>query len=275
MPSLGWAGNPPKCHLPHGETAMRRAADDRRRYISGAMVRAFAIRWHFGLLVGALGLSLAGCILESEGGDDSVGGTGGECGGAQCSVNALCRDGECVCQTGYLGNPYAEFGCQLPGDESPCQTTCGLNAVCEGTACVCIDGFVGCGTGDCIEVTKLCDGVVDCPAGGDEGEFRCTPSIDQTYVLTDGCNDDIDVEYRLWAEQRDWVWPGPDEVFVTPGLGVSVAQAIECIDGELVCVGARAGDLVYGVDLDASLSCEDCCFPCDAGTIDYGVLDCG
>jgi hypothetical protein len=215
------------------------------------------------------------CIIDSSNDHGPSGETDGvDCAGAQCSVNAFCRDDECVCETGYLGDPYAEFGCQLPPDQSPCGTTCGLNAVCDAGECVCLSGFVGCGTGDCIDVRKLCDGVEDCPAGGDEGEQRCTPTIEQTYLVTDGCDDGLDAQYRLWAQQRDWVWPGPDDTFVTPGLGVTVSQVIECIDGELVCVGARAGDLVYGVDLDASISCEDCCFVCEPSTIDYGFLDC-
>jgi hypothetical protein len=234
---------------------------------------AMASRIGFHRPLAGLGLLLTGCIIETGGGD-GPGETDGGCAGAQCSVNAFCRDEECVCRPGFLGDPYAEFGCQPPADESPCKTTCGLNAVCEDAACVCLPGFVGCGTGDCIPAQQLCDGVTDCPAGGDEGEQRCTPSVDQTYMLTDGCDDGLDVEFRLWAQQRDWVWPGPDDVFSTPGLGTSIAQAIECVEGELVCVGARIGDLVYGVDLDASRTCDDCCFPCDATTVNFGVLEC-
>jgi hypothetical protein len=235
--------------------------------VSSAM-RGTTAAW---ILGGCLGLSPGACLVETT--ESGTSGTS-PCGDRRCSVHGFCRDGECFCESGYLGDPYAERGCQQPPDSSACGTTCGLNAYCEGTECVCVEGFVACGTGDCIAPERVCDGVDDCPAGGDEDPQRCAADVEQLFVVTDGCDDGLDVQWRVWAEDRDWVWPGPDDAFVTPGFDVPTYQAISCIANELVCVGARAGDRVYGVDLDGSTACDDCCFACERATVDFGVLEC-
>lgn len=167
------------------------------------------MRWV--LLVGS-GLVL-GCVLHEHSHDEVD-----PCDEVTCSTNAACGGGQCFCDQGYEGDPYAPDGCQ------PYE-----------------------------------------PADG---------AVIQEWLVTDDCADGLDVEYRLWAWERDWVWPGPDEAFVTGGFGVDTYQTIECTFDELVCFGATAGDRSWGVGLDGLDECEDCCATCAADLVDVGFLGC-
>lgn len=214
-------------------------------------------------------LSSTGCVIVEEEAPP------GPCDRVACSENGYCEAGKCSCKPGYLGDPYALHGCQSAVPGSHCQTTCGLNAYCSNGACRCAEGFVAvCGTGDCIPEASLCDGYQDCQNGKDEEPAVCYPAAAQEWIVVDDCDDGLDVEWRLWGDDRDWVWPGPDEVFVTRGLGVESSELIECIEGEVVCFGASAGDLSWGISADGSGGCEDCCFVCEATVVDVGLLSC-
>jgi hypothetical protein len=198
------------------------------------------------------------------------------CSDILCSVDGYCTsDAKCRCKPGFVGDPYARYGCTPSQPQMHCETTCGLNAYCAEGACRCADGFVAvCGTGDCIPEAALCDGVEDCANGADEDQEICFPIIVQEYVVVDDCNDGQDVLWRLWAGDRDWVWPGPDDAFVTWGYGEDSSELIECRRGELVCFGASLGGAHWGVAADGRLTCQDCCHVCDGGWVDLGFLGC-
>lgn len=211
-----------------------------------------------------------GCIVETRPGDSRTG-----CGGYTCSEAAICLDSECVCEQGLVGDPYARHGCQPPAG-TVCPTTCGLNAYCAPPGeCVCAADFVPvCGTGDCLAADRLCDGVADCANGQDEDPSSCTNELSQEWTLVDDCNDDIDVQWRLWSSDGLWTWPGQDDVFWTAGYGVIASASIVCLEGETICLGAQAGSLVWGVGLDGQEACEDCCFLCGLDRVDFGWLAC-
>jgi hypothetical protein len=194
-----------------------------------------------------------------------------------CSTNATCGGGECFCDQGYEGDPYALEGCQpiRPPPIGDCEGGCGENAYCADGNCYCEEGTVAvCGTPDCIPRANLCDGTADCPNAADEDPAVCYPAVVQEWLLTDTCADGLDVEWRLWAWDRDWVWPGPHEIFVSGGLYIDSYEAIECAEGELICFGGQAGDRVWGVGTDGAYDCDDCCSTCAADLVDVGYLAC-
>lgn len=217
-------------------------------------------------------LSSTGCVIVEEEAPP------GPCDRVACSENGYCEAGKCSCKPGYLGDPYALHGCQSAVPGSHCQTTCGLNAYCSNGACRCAEGFVAvCGTGDCIPEASLCDGYQDCQNGKDEEPAVCYPAAAQEWIVVDDCDDGLDVEWRLWSEDGTWVWPNIEEVFMTAGLGARVTESIECLEGETVCLGAAAEGASghrWGVGIDGEMSCDGCCFRCEAGSIDYGALLC-
>lgn len=221
-------------------------------------------------IAGLLGL-LGGCFVDLPA-DDPLRPL---CASVNCSANGHCDDGACFCDHNYVGNPYALHGCQPTGVLSPCETTCGLNAYCESGACHCADDFVAvCGTGDCVADANLCDGKNDCANAADEDPLVCYDGAVQAWNLVDLCDDHADVRWRVWAQDRDWVWPNPDDTFVSEGFDQTSVQSIECLAGELLCFGGESGDSVWGVGLDGQTRCDDCCQPCAVDPVDVGDLRC-
>jgi hypothetical protein len=246
-----------------------RAVTERGR--AWARVQAFLGGRVLGVVaLGALPLGvLAGCVVELP--EDRQ----HPCEDVRCSTDGYCRDGACYCDSGYLGNPYALRGCQSARPGASCTTTCGLNAYCDDAACVCEQGFLAvCGTGDCLALRQLCDGVPDCANMADEAAETCARQAVQQWTLLDDCDDGIDVEWRLWSRDRDWAWPGPDEAFVTDEVGVPSHEEVECLMGEVICFGAVAGELEWGVGVDGTATCDGCCFVCSDEPIDLGGLAC-
>ncbi|MCH9688332.1 MAG: hypothetical protein K0V04_43275 [Deltaproteobacteria bacterium] len=197
------------------------------------------------------------------------------CDDLACSDNGFCRDGECFCERGYLGNPYAIHGCQSTAPGSACGTTCGLNAWCDDGACVCEQGFVAiCGTGDCLSLGQVCDGTPHCANQADEAPQTCAQQVVQQWSVVDECDDGVDVQWRLFSRDRDWAWPAADLVFVTDALGVSSHEEIECQKGERICFGGDADGLTWGVGIDGLAECDDCCLLCSEQPIDLGFVAC-
>jgi hypothetical protein len=214
-------------------------------------------------------LSLAtACVIDPDDEPQLL----GPCGGVECSDHGWCDAGECRCDPGYVGDPYAEHGCSRVG---ACATTCGLNSYCEDGSCVCADGFIAvCSTGDCLAASSICDGVVDCANEADEADDLCATFVVQTWVVSDGCDDGQDVQWRLWSEDGAWVWPNIEEVYVTAGLGARTSETIECLEGETICLGGGADDAAWGVGIDGTMTCDRCCFACTSESIEYGALLC-
>lgn len=218
-----------------------------------------------------LGLAVAGCFVDLPADAPLP----SACAGQTCSSNGHCNDGACRCDPNHVGNPNALHGCQPVGVLSPCQTTCGLNAFCDAGACRCADGFVAvCGTGDCVASRALCDGAADCANAADEDPLVCFDGAVQPWTVVDRCDDGAPVRWRVWAQDRDWVWPNPDETFVSDGYDRETEQSIECLVGELLCFGAESAGSVWGVGLDGRGQCDDCCEPCGIEAVDVGELTC-
>lgn len=223
---------------------------------------------------------LAGCFVQVDAPPSETGGGDTDadpCAQVACSVQGYCEQGECFCNPSFVGNPNALYGCQ-PSEASPgaCQTTCGLNAYCDdGAACVCADGFVAvCGTGDCMPTEQVCDGIEDCINARDEDPEVCEAAEVQQWTLVDGCDDGLDISWRLWARERGWVWPSLEDVFLSEGPDVVSRTTIECVRGETICLGAAAGDVEWGIGALGNGMCEDCCKPCLPGVIAFGTLAC-
>ncbi|MBK8264563.1 MAG: hypothetical protein IPK80_24870 [Nannocystis sp.] len=194
-----------------------------------------------------------------------------------CGANASCYKGVCVCDDGYAGNAEAAQGCQPTTAEGTCEAdeACGLNAYCSEGLCYCNAGAVAvCGSGDCLAVDSLCDGAQSCANGADEAPELCNPTVAMDWSVVDRCDDGIDAEWRLFAADRDWIWPNADSVFVTPGFDVDVPESIECGEGEWICFGATANDRNWGIGADGSLDCDDCCWECGDYRVDVPYLIC-
>ena len=139
------------------------------------------------------------------------------------------------------------LGCVLLVED----TECGPFAYDYRGACYCEDGFDG-----------------DDPYGA-----GCSPLM--TFRVTDDCDDGQDVSWKLFSDTRDWTWPAGDSEYRTPGLGYDGLETILCENDEWICFGAQTDSgLTYGVGLDFSALCDDCCYPCESRELDLGYLTC-
>lgn len=233
------------------------------RYAASVLARR---RWALGAFL------FAGCFVDLPA-DTPI---PDACLGLSCSADGFCDDGVCLCQSNFVGNPYALHGCQPIGALSPCDTTCGLNAYCEAAACRCADGFVAvCGTGDCVATRMLCDGTPDCANAADEDPYVCHDGAVQTWSFVDACGDDDDIQWRVWSQDREWVWPNVEGTFTSVGQGGETREPIECLVGETMCFGGESSDgTIWGIGLDGRGACDDCCHPCSGDPVDLGELDC-
>jgi len=73
------------------------------------------------------------------------------------------------------------------------------------------------------------------------------------------------IEYKLYAWNRNWSWPGGNRVFVLPANRRTYKTKIQCQRGEKVCYGAWQSSnrrVSWGVGYNARFNCNNCCFTC-------------
>ncbi len=132
---------------------------------------------------------------------------------------------------------------------------------------------IKCG-GECVTAREVCDQVADCPDGRDEARSLCYPPVFQELLIVDACDDSTDVTWRVWATEREWVWPSQESSFYSAGFLYQTYELIECEVGEELCFGALAGPISWGVGVDGEVGCEGCCWTCANDLVDLGLLTC-
>lgn len=215
----------------------------------------------------------AGCVLYGAPEDIKT------CEQVVCGANATCggEEAACFCDAGYSGNPYDGCVATQPEVDASCSASCGQFAYCSEEECYCeLDHVPVCGeNAGCFPEARLCDGNEDCPNGADEAPAACSEPIFQEWLLTDRCDDGNDVEWKLFAQDRDWSWPVEGEVFLTGGYLVDMYQTISCFRDEMICFAGVSGDNTWGFNLDGTGECDACCAPCGSSDLlDLGYLDC-
>lgn len=86
-----------------------------------------------------------------------------------------------------------------------------------------------------------------------------------TFVIEDGCNNGISIWYKFYDFANSLVWPSATTHYYTDYYGASYTHNLSCRTGGSVCYGGRSSNWYWGVDLDGSKSCTDCCITCSAG----------
>lgn len=82
------------------------------------------------------------------------------------------------------------------------------------------------------------------------------------------------VHLEFFSNDRDWQWPGGDEVYVLDDYDVH-DFSLECRSGEKICYGAwpkGSRKKYWGAGLDGRESCENCCISCSGGETGVIVL---
>lgn len=95
-----------------------------------------------------------------------------------------------------------------------------------------------------------------------------------TFNITDGCNNGISIQYKFYDETNNLVWPSASSYYYTTAYNATYTHNLLCNEGAKVCYGARNNTGYWGVDLDNSKSCSDCCIQCYEGYVLSRRLTC-
>ena len=90
-------------------------------------------------------------------------------------------------------------------------------------------------------------------------------AADVTFVMNNHHPNAVEVE--LYSQDREYVWPGNDEVYLLDD-GETKTMSVACEEGEAICYGAWIqGDqnTFWGVGPDNSQKCDNCCYICTGG----------
>src|SRR5258707_11812972 len=109
--------------------------------------------------------------------------------------------------------------------------------------------------------------------GGSGGRYDMTlnvatvyvaPPVNQTitFVITDGCNNGVPIDYKFYDETNNLVWPSSSTHYSTAAYNGVYTHNLSCIQGANVCYGASSANYYWGVGLLNTYSCPDCCISC-------------
>jgi hypothetical protein len=206
-----------------------------------------------------------------------------------CELGQTCRDHHC-CTPDCSGRECGSDGCGGscgPGctmwetcvDETgECVPTPGCSGECDllrYTTCTCHPsdpcGWAndwGCDAG-CLEVEGV-DAMFD-----DSADCECVGGLCHiTLEITDSCLDGLGVNYRFYDVSNSLVWPAASSYYHTELEGIAYSSRLSCWEGATVCYGAATGETSWGVGLDNTLWCPDCCVICSGGLLYRWNLGC-
>lgn len=86
-----------------------------------------------------------------------------------------------------------------------------------------------------------------------------------TFNITDGCNNGVSIDYKFYDVTANLVWPSATSHYFTSAYNATYTHNLSCTTNDKVCFGARSGGYYWGIDVDGSKSCSDCCIFCTAG----------
>jgi hypothetical protein len=91
------------------------------------------------------------------------------------------------------------------------------------------------------------------------------PNNTITFTITDGCNNGVSINYKFYDMTNNLVWPSATSHYFTSAFNASYTHNLSCRAGANVCYGGRSGNFYWGVDVDGSKGCPDCCIACSNG----------
>lgn len=97
-----------------------------------------------------------------------------------------------------------------------------------------------------------------------------------TWSLSDGCSDGRGLHVRLFDKTNNLLWPNQSQVYVAQ-TGGSVDVTISCRTGARICYGAEtnpSSTSYWGVGIDGTRGCDNCCVTCSATTVSRSLV-CG
>jgi hypothetical protein len=86
-----------------------------------------------------------------------------------------------------------------------------------------------------------------------------------TFSITDGCNNGVSIDYKFYDVTNNLVWPSATTHYLTSAFDATYRHDLLCTTNAKVCYGARSAGFYWGIDVDGSKSCSECCIFCTQG----------
>lgn len=199
-----------------------------------------------------------------------------DCGDGCCpqALSTCCSDGNCYASTAECkAATCTKTGgaCRLSGD-------CCTGLTCRLGRCATLSADPVCGNNKCEtgENQANCCKDCGCPAGTacQAGTCKTTATV-LNWTVSNGCRNGEDIEVRFFAVDRGLAWPGGDQVYISK-QGSMFTQALSCVPNEKICLGAwqPGSGLLWGVGIDRTEGCTDCCRTCANASTSYGPMTC-
>ena len=155
--------------------------------------------------------------------------------------------------------------------------------------CGCPDGY-GCQGGACVDLAvcgdnrcaaseaQTCCKDCGCPSGRicrDTGGCEQVGTSTLRWTVKNSCMNGENVQIRFWDITDRLVWPTATTVYVQMP-GTSVQYPMSCTTGAKVCFGANQAmhNHYWGIDIDWSKACDDCCYTCSTRDVTGYDLTC-
>jgi hypothetical protein len=84
-----------------------------------------------------------------------------------------------------------------------------------------------------------------------------------TFNITDGCNNGVQIDYKFYDQTNNLVWPSATSHYFTSAFNATYTHNLLCRTNAKICYGARSAGFYWGIDVDGTKSCSDCCILCE------------
>ncbi|MBF0171542.1 MAG: hypothetical protein HQK87_10735 [Nitrospinae bacterium] len=125
---------------------------------------------------------------------------------------------------------------------------------------------------------KECGGYVSSNLAGFKTSKGGDTGVDttMTWRIVDQCDDGVAVNYRFYDVDNNLEWPDRPAYYTAAEANKTYLTSFTCPKDGKVCLGATDADRKWswGVGLEGTHDCIDCCFFCDSTDIAYYPLGC-
>jgi len=88
------------------------------------------------------------------------------------------------------------------------------------------------------------------------------------WTIGDQCNNGAQINYKFHDRANGLFWPSSSSHYYIT-YGQTISHRLSCVTGSLICIGAQSGSMSWGVGINDTSGCSNCCRTCDGSTYAY------